>query len=317
MPVATPAYRPPPGFGHPHLQTLWPALFRRVPRLTTRRERLELTDGDFLDLDWFTENPAPALAVLTHGLEGNATNSYIQGMARALARRGWNVLAWNLRGCSGELNRLAGSYHSGASADLRNVLAAVPARFRRIAVIGFSLGGNLTLRALGEPGLDPRVAAGVAISVPCDLASSAERLADPANQLYMENFLRAIRRKILAKAERFPDRIPLDGLAALRTFREIDDRYTAPLHGFRDADDYWTRASSRPLLPEIRTRTLVLNAADDPFLGPGCFPHRECAANDSVTLEVPARGGHLGFLAFNRHREYWVETRVAEFLGPA
>ncbi len=315
MPRLDSTYRAPLGFGNGHVQTIFPALFRQVPLITRQRERLTTKDGDFLDLDWHTEANRTRLAILSHGLEGDATNTYIQGMARALVRAGWDVLAWNFRGCSGEPNHLLRSYHSGAAEDLAEVIAQVPARYARVALVGFSLGGNMTLKSLGEPGLDPRVAGAVAFSVPCDLASSASQLESFFNRIYMRRFLRSLRGKVREKMVRFPGRLDDAGLNAMRTFREFDGAYTAPMNGFASAEDYWTRASSKPALARITVPTLLVNALDDPFLPPACFPVEEARASRSFFLETPACGGHVGFVSFNSQKEYWSEQRAVEFLG--
>jgi uncharacterized protein len=299
-----------------HAQTLFPALFRRVPRVTLLAERLELADGDFLDLEW-SGRTGRRLAVLTHGLEGSARAVYIQGMARALARRGWDVLAWNLRGCGGEPNRLARFYHSGDTQDLRELLAHALASHpaESVALLGFSLGGNLMLKYIGEEsgGIDPRIQRAVAFSVPCDLACSATALERPGNRIYMAAFLRSLRSKLREKQRRFPAVFSLDGLEAIRTFREFDDRFTAPLHGFRDAADYWARSSSRGFLPRIRIPTLLVNALNDPFLGPRCHPHGE--AGPLVRVESPRRGGHVGFSKRAGGGDCASEQMAADFLS--
>ena len=316
VPLVEPTYRPPAFLPGGHLQTIHPALCRRVRVVTQRRERLELPDGDFLDLDWAADG-RERLAILSHGLEASSKAPYIQGMAAALREQGWDVLAWNYRGCSGEMNRLLPFYHSGASDDLHHVvqhaLAVHPAK--RIDMIGFSLGGNMTLKYLGERDAHPRLHRAVAFSVPCDLACSSKRLATRTNRLYMDRFLRTLRRKLVAKKPRFPREIDLEGIGEVRNFRQFDDRFTAPLHGFRDAEDYWARASSRPFLPRIRIPALLVNAANDPFLGPGCFPREEAQASEFFHLEVPADGGHVGFSCANGG--YWSEKRAIGFLGGA
>ena len=297
------------------MQTIVPALFRRVPQVTTRRERIELPDGDFLDLDWATSG-SDRLVILSHGLEANSQATYIQGMAGALQRRGWDVLAWNYRGCGGESNRLLKFYHSGASDDLNHVvqhaLAVHPAT--KIDLVGFSLGGNMTLKYLGERERVPRLHRAVAFSVPCDLACSSARLSSPINRnLYMRRFLVSLRKKLAEKRPRFPDQIDLRGAWKIRDFRGFDDRFTAPLHGFRDAADYWARSSSRPFLGRIPIPALLVNAANDPFLGPGCFPREEAEGSGLFHLEVPEDGGHCGFS--NGGVESWAEIRTAEFLA--
>jgi predicted alpha/beta-fold hydrolase len=311
------SYRAPSWLPGGHAQTIFPALFRRLPRVPARAERLELPDGDFIDLEWSGKS-RDRLAILSHGLEADMRTGYIQGMAAALIRRGWDVLTWNFRGCGGEPNRLLRMYHSGATEDLHAVvehaLAHHPAA--TFDLIGFSLGGNLTLKYLGERPADlpPQLGRAVVFSVPCDLACSSRQLALFSNRIYMERFLIAMRSKIRAKKSTFPDELDLTGLNRIRNFGQFDDRYTAPIHGFRDAADYWARNSSRQFLPQIPLPTLLVNAANDPFLGPGCYPHEEAAASPCFYFESPATGGHVGFSAFGNGGEYWSETRALDFL---
>lgn len=311
-------YHPPLFFKSAHLQTIYPTVFRRLPLITDERERIDTPDGDFLHLDWAREGAASKLVILTHGLEGHSRGPYTQGMAGAFQRAGWHVLAWNFRGCSGEPNRQLRSYHSGATGELQIVLDHVFATtdYREIVLIGFSLGGNLTLKYLGDEAdaLDERIRSAAALSVPCDLAGCARQLERRENRIYMHRFMRSLRRKVREKATRFTGALPLDGLEAMRTFAEFDDCYTAPIHGFRDANDYWTRCSCLPVLDRITVPTLLLNALDDPFLTPECFPHAAAAANPNFTLETPTYGGHLGFVSFNKANEYWSEQRVVSFL---
>ena len=256
------------------------------------------------------------LAILSHGLEGSANEGYIRGMAATLAATGWDVLAWNFRGCGEEPNRLVRLYHSGATEDLRAVVDHVAGSYRRIALIGFSLGGNLTLKYMGEALPHDSVIAAVAISAPVDLAASAGKLdARWSNRVYLRRFIDSLVAKVEAKALRFPDQIDASGSRALRTFQEFDDRYTSRLHGFRDAADYWTRASARQFLLRITRPTLLLNARNDPFLAPECFPFPEAERNPCFFLEAPESGGHLGFLEFaGGALRPWFEGRVVKFL---
>lgn len=309
------SYRAPSWLPGGHAQTIFPALFRRVPQVTHRTERLELSDGDFIDLAW-TGTGGRQLAILSHGLEASMNTEYIQGMAGALVRGGWDVVAWNFRGCGGQPNRLLRMYHSGATEDLhsviRHALANHPAE--TIDLIGFSLGGNLTLKLVGEDpeNLPPQIRNAVAFSTPCDLACSSRQLSRLSNMIYMERFLIAMRSKVRAKKRMFPDQLDLSGLGRIRTFQEFDERYTAPIHGFLNAEDYWTRNSCRQFLPAVRIPTLLVNAANDPFLGPGCHPREEAEASDCFHFEMPLEGGHVGFPG--RGRENWAETRALEFL---
>lgn len=316
MPIVEPTYRPPLGLGNGHVQTILPALFRHVPLITRTRERIATPDDDFLDLDWDTSPGADRVAIISHGLEGDSHNNYVQGMAAALQRAGWDTLAWNFRGCSGEPNRQLRSYHSGATEDLHAVVQRVlgTGRYQRVVLVGFSLGGNMTLKYLGETTPDARVTHGVAFSVPCQLAASSHRLESLANRIYMRRFLRALSGKIRQKMTVFPGQVSDEGLDAMRTFREFDGAYTAPLHGFASAEDYWTRASSAAVLEQISIPTLLVNARNDPFLPEACFPWEAARKSRHFFLEAPRSGGHVGFMAFNPQGEYWSETRAVAFL---
>jgi predicted alpha/beta-fold hydrolase len=315
--IESSSYRPPFWLRGGHAQTLFPRLLRRPPRVDVVRERIATPDDDFLDLDW-TGRSANRLAILSHGLEGCSRSVYVLGMMRSLTADGWDCLAWNFRGCSGEMNRQFRLYHSGVSDDLEVVvnhaLRAHPAE--TVALVGFSLGGNVTMKYLGEaPDRVPgRVRAAVAISVPCHLNSGAGKLAEPGNRIYMGYFLKSLARKARLKAAQFPGRLNLAGLDGMANFAEFDGQITAPLHGFASADDYWTRASSRPFLPAIQVPTLLLNARNDPFLTPGCFPEAEAAANTRLHLEAPAGGGHVGFPLGWFGGRSWCECRAVEFL---
>ena len=278
------------------------------------RERLETPDGDFIDLDWAAPG-AGKVAVLCHGLEGNAHRSYMLGMTRALGAAGWDIAAYNYRGCSGEPNRLLRSYHSGATDDLRFVLDHVLERgYTSLALVGFSLGGNLILKFLGEdPGSVPAAVLGaVAISAPVSLADGSAELARRGNRLYQQRFLRKLRKKIRRKARALPGRIDERHFAHIKTLIDFDDHYTAPLHGFRDAADYYARCSSRQWLGDIRIPTLLVSALNDPFLGKDCYPHAEARESEFFFLDTPEFGGHVGFHA--RGGRYWSEQRAADFL---
>lgn len=314
MPLIQSSYRPPWGLANAHLQTILPVLLRRVPTITRERERIETQDGDFLDLDWNRGNGSARLVIITHGLEGSSENASVQGMAATFHLEGWDVLAWNLRGCSGEPNRLLRTYHSGAREDLERVIEHAEPGYDHIALIGLSIGGNLTLKYLGDLGaaIHPRIMGAVVFSVPCDLASSARALEHPINRIYMEHFMRDLRRKIHAKAKEFPGAVETQGLDRMHTFREFDGAYTAPMNGFLSAEDYWARASSKPSLQRITVPTLMISALNDPFLGPECYPAEVTATHPCLYLETPASGGHLGFMTIGK--QYWSEKRALEFL---
>ena len=315
MPVVDSTYVPPRAFRNPHLQTILPALFRSVPLLPFKRERLELTDGDFLDLDWM-KTGGRKLAILTHGLEGSTRSKYISALGRHLLARGVNVLAWNFRGCSGEPNRIPAWYHSGKSEDLRSVIQHVESseNYDDIFLVGFSVGGNVTLKYLGEGSVSSRIAKAVTISVPIDLGSAAEVLAWPKNKVYLKWFLSHLKNKVTAKHPLFPSELVVEGLNTIKNFREFDARFTAPLNGFLSADEYWTKASCKPYLRNIKVPTLLLTARDDPFLSSQCYPEKEAEESDYLTLEITQFGGHLGFLPKKRGGAYHYESRTLEFL---
>ena len=324
MPLVDSTYAPPPFLSSGHMQTLVASLARRVDFTYDRHERIDTPDGDFLDLFWAAPQEGGGsgsvperVAVLTHGLEGRADRLYMRGMARALTRRGWAVCAWNLRGCGEAMNRRPTTYHSGKTDDLEAVVSHVRGDgYDDISLIGFSLGGNLTLKYLGERGaaVDDRVRGAVAFSVPVDLQAASHQIARWTNGHYTAYFLRSLREKIRAKARQHPTAVRPEALSHVRTLRDFDDAYTAPLNGFRTADTYYRRASSNPLLPDIAVPTLLVNAANDPFLAEACYPRGAARESECFTLEVPASGGHVGFVSL-RGDEYWSERRAASFLA--
>jgi predicted alpha/beta-fold hydrolase len=315
--IAESDYKAPLMCSSPHIQTVIPILFRKVPGVTYERERIDTPDEDFIHVDW-SRVGSRRLAIVTHGLEGDSGRAYMKGMVKALNRTGWDAVAMNFRGCSGEPNRKLRLYHSGETKDLHTVVSHVAAldRYDELALVGFSLGGNAILKYLGEPDHEKPVIvkAAVTVSVPCDLKGCSDRLGESRNRPYLRRFLKLLHRKIQTKALMFPDKVNDKGYEQISKLREFDDRYTAPLHGFKDANDYYEKASSRQFLPAISVPALVINAADDPFLSPSCFPIDEAKANPNLFLEIPPHGGHVGFMAFNHDGQYWSEKRAAAFL---
>jgi predicted alpha/beta-fold hydrolase len=311
--VILPAYNRPWYLFHAHLETICPALLRQVPLPPYRRERICTNDEDFLDLDWLQAGHKQ-LVVISHGLEGDSRRQYVAGMANAVHRAGFDVLAWNFRGCGGEINRQPRFTHNGATEDLAAVInhALTTGDYRSISLIGFSMGGNLTLMYLGrEPDMVPaEVKASVCFSVPCDLAAASSRLAESSNTIYMKRFMRLMGEKVRLQAEQFPDLFPCDDYHTLKTFADFDSRYTAPLHGFQDAEHYWQSSSSRQYLGQIRVPSWIINARNDPFLSLTCSPDTTIHGNSSVALISPKHGGHCGFVMNNKDQTYWSE-RVA------
>jgi len=310
-------YHPPLFLSNGHIQTVYPTLFRKVRSLPVTRQRLELPDGDFLDLDWLT-NGHGRLAFLCHGLEGNSRGLHTSNLTAHLFANGWDVVAMNQRGCGGELNRLPRFYHSGETNDLHAALTKALSRgdYATVALVGYSMGGNQILKYLGEAPerVPPQICAAVTLSVPCDLGSSAQALSKPVNRMYMRYFLRSLCSKIVEKKKRFPDIFDITGLGSIRTFEEFDEKYTVPLHGFASAHDYWQKASSKPVLRHIRVPTLLVNAMNDPFLAPECFPALEAARNPALRLDIQRHGGHQGFVTLDGTGVYWSERRVVRFL---
>lgn len=303
--------------GNGHIQTLFPVIFRPTPAVVYQRTRFELSDKDFVDLDWLRSGNK-RLVLLLHGLEGHSRRKYVCGMAQAAQAQGFDVLAMNLRGCGGEPNRKLTMYHSGWTQDLHEVLLRVAREqdYQSVDLIGFSLGGNIILKYLGEscqvvPDFVRRT---VVFSVPCDLEDAARALARPECQLYTWYLVSQLREKIRVKDQLFPGTLDIQGLDQIHTFQEFDDRFTAPMHGFRDAVEYWQKSSSKQFLSQITRPTCLVNAHNDPFLGPQCFPVQEAQNNPWLTLIVPPTGGHVGFLGSGG--KYWSEWIAMRFLRP-
>ena len=309
-----------------HLQTLWNPMCRKPPVLQRQRERVWLEDGDFLDLDWHGPHEATApLVLVLHGLTGSSNSLYALGLQQALAAQGWASAALNWRGCSGEPNLLPRGYHSGASEDLAETVRHLRAQrpMAPLYAVGYSLGGNVLLKYLGESGADSQLQGAVAVSVPFRLDQCADRIGLGFSRIYQAHFMREMIAYVKDKQRLFShqgqaDRLsileklgPLDGM---RTFWEFDGRITAPLHGYADAQDYYKRASSRYFLGRIETPTLIIQAADDPFV----FSHSVPDANElstSTELELHAHGGHVGFVAGSPRRPvYYLERRIPPWL---
>jgi predicted alpha/beta-fold hydrolase len=277
------------------------------------RKRIETPDNDFLDLD-LIPNGYNKCVILSHGLEGNSHRSYITNLAYQLMTSGYDVCAWNFRGCSGEMNKQLRMYHSGSTEDLETVVNYIKPKYDEIYMVGFSMGGNLTLKYLGERGteLDNKIKGAVTFSVPTDLAGSSEKLEKWYNRIYMNRFLGTLKSKLVIKQALFPNVISLSNFESIKTFREFDERYTAPMHGFKNADDYYIKCSSKQFIPKITIPTLIVNAKDDPFLTKSCYPIDECKNHELVYLEMPKGGGHVGFMIAGG--VYWSEKRALEFL---
>ena len=301
----------------PHLPTLWASLCRPPPPLALRFERIELTDGDFLDLAW-TPNLAGPIVLVLHGLEGSHESPYARALLAALDGAGYRAVLMHFRGCSGEPNRLDRSYHSGDTGDCAYVFDLIARRegHAPLAVVGYSLGGNVLLKWLGELGADAALVTAVAVSVPFDLAACATRLDQGASRMYQWRLVRSMQQKFIDKFRHRAAPVAVGDVRRLRTFWTFDDAITAPLHGFHGAADYYLRASSRQYLGRIRVPTLILHAADDPFVPAAAIPTAAELA-PSVRLELAAAGGHVGFIGGHipGRAEYWLERRILAHLA--
>ena len=298
-----------------HLQTQFPSLCRRPAPLSLRRERIELPDGDFLDLDW-NDVESDALILVLHGLEGSARSGYAAGMLHALGQAGLSSVVMNFRGCGGEPNRLPRSYHSGETGDLEYVVQRLRASASDAAlgIVGYSLGGNVLLKWLGEKAEHAGIDAAVAVSVPFNLSLCADRLNRGLSRVYQWYLLQKLRRSLQRKLGTMSLSFDVHDPRSLGSLREFDERVTAPLHGFAGAEDYYARASCGPWLRSIAVPTLILHAIDDPFMTPAVIP-RPDELSRCVQLELSARGGHVGFVSgrFPWAPIYWLESRICEY----
>jgi hypothetical protein len=303
-----------------HAQSIYPALFRKVEIKDPLVERLILPDGDFLDVDWYLNDSSLAnrpLLLVSHGLEGNSRRQYVTGLVKAFVEKGFNALAWNYRSCSGEPNKALRFYHSGATDDLDFVIQqAIQKGVKEIYLAGFSLGGNMTLKWLGEKGQNPpdSIRKAIAFSVPLHLSSSSRTLARWDNGIYTSRFLQTLLEKVKEKSARYPQDITPTMLSNIRSLFDFDNVITGPLHGFIDAEDYYQQSSSLYFLDKIQVPTLIVNAKNDPFLSPACFPTELVADLEHVFLEIPAEGGHCGFYPRSYQGQLWSEMRALNWL---
>jgi uncharacterized protein len=305
------------------LQTLWGKFFRRQPAHPTRIERLDTPDGDFIEVHHLDAPAGSPILLLLHGLEGTIRSHYIQGLLGEASRRGWRAGVLIFRSCGAELNRTRRFYHSGETTDIDLVVRHFENVFPNAPLVlaGVSLGGNVLLKYLGERGtsVSRRIRGAAVASVPFDLARSSRHIDRGFSKVYQQSFLQSLRRKAIAKLEHFPDITSAESVMSARTMYAFDDRFTAPLHGFRDAADYYTQSSSIGWLANISIKTLLLSAVDDPFLPSQVLDEvRSLAArNPSLEVEFTPRGGHVGFVEGRDpfHPSYYLERRMGEFLA--
>jgi uncharacterized protein len=296
-----------------HLETIYPALLRTVSGIVYDRERIPTPDDDFLDLDWLRQG-ADKVVIISHGLEGNTSRAYMKGMARAFYSQNFDVLTWNFRGCSGEVNKQLRFYHSGATDDLDVVLDhAIRKGYKKIYLVAFSLGANMMLKFLGERNPRPEITKAVMFSVPMHLHSSCLKISKPSNWIYSNRFLGSLKAKVTAKSQIRTD-LDVTGIDKVKTLIDFDDRYTAPLHGFTNAIDYYQKCSSINFVESIKVPTLIVNAQNDPFLSEACYPQQLLKKHPFVKFEKPGYGGHVGFAQFTKNGLYWSEERALSFI---
>ena len=317
MPIIKSAYKAPLFFSNGHVQTIHANLFRWVSQPKYTRKRIKTPDGDFLDLDW-SKVGSKKLAILSHGLGADSSRTYITGMVHALNAKGFDALAWNYRGFGGTPNKTIRMTHAGATHDLEAVIqhALSLKKYKAIVLIGFSMGGNITLKYLGEQGkgIHPQIVKAVTFSVPCNLHEIAKQISKTSNKIYLLHFMTLLRNYIQKKTRVLPGLLNIKNLEAITSFKEFDERYVVNQHGFKSAEDYWAQSSSDRYLENIKVPTLLVNAKDDPFLPESCFPIKKAKANPHFFLEMPDKGGHVGFVSLNLKNEYWSEKRAVEFI---
>jgi len=300
-----------------HLETIIPSLFKKKITINYVRERIDTLDKDFLDLDWIY-NQSEKLIIISHGLEGSSQRPYVQSMAKYMSDKGYDVLAWNYRSCSQEMNIQLRLYHHGVTDDLETVVkhAIDSRRYKKMSLIGFSMGGSTTLKYLGESGhgYPKQVVSAATFSVPCHLWDSALELTSWQNTFYRKRFLKKLIVKVKKKHEQYPEDIDITDIDKITSFGDFDNRYTAPLHGFRNARHFYKTCTADLHFNSIKVPSLIVNALNDPMLGDRCYPIEACKHHQYLFLEITKSGGHVGFRRkFQRHN--WMDVRAYQFIS--
>lgn len=318
MPIFSSSFLPTIPFRNGHFNTMYRPLFMKDKAIYSRK-RITTWDYDFFDLD-FSFVGSNTLVLLIHGLEGSSESKYMASTTNYLNNKGLDTVCFNLRGCSGEDNLLLATYHSGKTEDVDFVINHLldNYNYENIVIVGFSLGGNLTLKYIGEKGekISHIVKGGIAVSVPVDIASAEKEMDKLKNKLYMEMFFKTMKNKVLEKAHKFPEyKLDKDKLFKATRFKHLEYLYTAPVFGFKSPEDYWKKASSKPFLSRIKKPTLLINAKDDTFLSKECYPYKEAENSDFFYFEETKFGGHVGFMtSFKPKENNWLEQRIARFI---
>ncbi|MCB9032973.1 MAG: alpha/beta fold hydrolase [Chitinophagales bacterium] len=311
------AIKSPKWLSNGHLQTIVPNFYRTVDGISFTRERITTWDDDFLDLDWSSVN-SKKLVIISHGFEGSTDRVYVKGLTRIFNENNVDVLAWNLRGCSGEDNKQLYAYHSGKTDDLDFVIqhAVKKNKYNSINLIGVSLGGNLTLKYLGEELYESvkNIEAAMAISVPIDYVSSFPKLLSFKNMIYEKRFTKQVKEKLKQKVNKHPNKIDYKHALASKNLWEFTDRYTVPVFGFKDVNDYNIKVQAKTYINNIKTPTLLLNTDNDPLLTKACYPIESAKQSKYLHLEIPINGGHVGFCEDLNAKHNWLEKRAVKFL---
>lgn len=316
MPIINSTYKPPFYLRNGHVSTILPSIFRKVEGIAYVRERIITPDDDFLDIDWIKKGNNK-LVIVFHGLEGNSNRHYVKGVAKHFSANKWDVAAWNARSCSGEINKQPRLYHHGDVEDIETSINHIIAHnlYKEIALVGFSMGGAMILNYLSDSAVNRPtiISKAVVVSPPVEVGDSAKQLEKQSMTFYRKRFLSKLKVKMKQKSVMCPSFIKVDGIDKINTFAEFDDRYTAPLHGFVSTKEFYKNASSKHQLNRITIPTLLLIAKDDPFMPPSCYPLDEAKNHPNLYLELPEKGGHVGFPLKN-HQHSWMEIRALEFI---
>ena len=318
MPVIESSYKNPPFFQfNGHLQSIIPSIFRKVEGIFYERERFTLSDGDFVDIDWLKNNN-DKLVILTHGLEGDSHRHYIKGPAKLFSQHGYDVLAWNCRSCSGEINRALRLYNHGEIGDFGEVIAHAlkQKKYQKVALVGFSMGGNITLKYLGANGskIPVEIKVGVSFSAPTDMLSSVELLDLPSNLFYRKRFMEKLFKKMEIKAKMHPNQIDLSLYKKVKVWKDFDTFFSAPINGFKSADELYEQASAINFMEDTIVPVLICNAQNDPLLSPECTPSKLAQRHPLIFVESSKQGGHVGFM--NPNQEFtWAEHRALDFVN--
>ena len=301
-----------------HVNTILASIARNIPKLEYERERFELPDGDFIDLDWLKENNSQKLVIVLSGLEGNSQKRYMRGAMSLFSKNGYHVVALNHRSCSGEDNRLLGTYHTGFTTDLRFLVERLTQekKYDEIILVGYSLGGNVVLKYAGEESayINPTIKKVIGISVPTELGTSSKFFERYYNYVYMQKFFLTLKPKAKVKAQKFPGAFNLQKVLAAKAFTDFDEHFTAPTHGFKNAIDYYTQSSSLPYLEKINIPTLLIIAKDDTFVSPESYPIELASKSKSFHFISPETGGHCGFMPQDKNKSIWVEREILKFV---